>query len=52
MHAVAWPPISSAATAATAEMMAMPGASLTVLRLRDYIERHGPDNVEPDQDKG
>ena len=40
--AVAWPPATSAGTAA---MMAMPGASLTVLRLRDYLDRHGPDNV-------
>ncbi len=40
--AVAWPPATSAATAA---MMAMPGASLTVLRLRDYLDQHGPDNV-------
>jgi hypothetical protein len=40
--AVAWPPATSVATAA---MMAMPGASLTVLRLRDYLDQHGPDNV-------
>jgi acetyl esterase/lipase len=26
-------------------MMAMPGASLAVLRLRDYLDQHGPDNV-------
>lgn len=39
---VSWSPTSPEAEMA---MMAMPGASLTVLRLRDYVRQHGPDKV-------
>jgi hypothetical protein len=37
-----WPPASLAAERA---MMAMPGASLAVLRLRDYVQQHESGNV-------
>lgn len=40
--AISWPPASPEADEA---MTGMPGASLTVLRLRDYVRRHGPGNV-------
>ncbi len=40
--AVSWPPASAEAEA---KMMVMGGASLTVLRLRDYVQRHGPGKV-------
>lgn len=40
---VSWIPTPHEAEAAA--MTDMPGASLTVLRLRDYIQQHGPDSV-------
>ena len=40
--AVRWPPDSPATQAA---MLGMPGASLTVARLADYIKAHGADQV-------
>jgi hypothetical protein len=39
---VTWSPTSPEAETA---MMEMPGASLTVLRLRDYLRQQGPNNV-------
>ncbi|MGH4026195.1 MAG: hypothetical protein ACRDRV_16600 [Pseudonocardiaceae bacterium] len=39
---ISWPPPSQDAEKA---MMKLPGASLTVLRLQDYVRQHGPDNV-------
>ncbi|MGH4006752.1 MAG: hypothetical protein ACRDTH_01035 [Pseudonocardiaceae bacterium] len=39
---VSWSPTSPEAETA---MMDMPGASLTVLRLRDYVQQHEPDKV-------
>ena len=39
---VSWPPSTLEQTAA---MLNAPGASLTVLRLADYVRRHGPDKV-------